>query len=141
MFSIREKTAEKPAPRDIPKRAKSCGKRGVPSTETACREYLAGRLLSERVESRRFADGGNVRRRSQEERDDRPLTLQTLAGILGIHLRTLQAATRDGRLAVTYGTRACFGRPVALVTQAAGRAFQHLYCRKTTRLGWVTANT
>src|SRR5690349_10165434 len=56
--------------------------------------------------------------------------------MLGIHLRTLQAAARDGRLAVSYGTRACFGRPIALATQAAGRAFQHLYYRRTTR--WVS---
>jgi DNA-binding transcriptional regulator YiaG len=70
---------------------------------------------------------------SAAERDDEPLTLSALAPVLGVHVRTLRAAARDGRLAVGFGTRTYFGRPVPLATAAAGRAFVHLYYRKTTR--------
>jgi transcriptional regulator with XRE-family HTH domain len=63
-------------------------------------------------------------------RDREPLTLPHLATALGIHMRTLQAAARTGRLEVTYDTRSVFGRPLRLSTRSAGRAFmQRHYAR------------
>lgn len=70
-----------------------------------------------------------------QEHNESPITLRALAELLTVNVRTLRAAARDGRLAVTYGTRSCFGRPVPMATKSAGRAFYHLYYRKTTR--WV----
>lgn len=70
---------------------------------------------------------------SAAERDDEPVTLPVLATDIGVHVRTLRAASRDGRLAVSFGTHTCFGKPVPISTTAAGRAFVHLYYRKTTR--------
>ena len=70
---------------------------------------------------------------SSRERDDQLVSLSTLAEVLGIHVRTLRTAARDGRLAVTYGSRTYFGRAVPMATAATGRAFQHLFYRKTTR--------
>ena len=70
-----------------------------------------------------------------DEHHESPMTLGALADVLGIGARTLRAAARDGRLAVTFGTRCSFGRPVPLATKSAGQAFVHLYYRKTTR--WV----
>ena len=70
-----------------------------------------------------------------QEHSESPMTLRALAELLTVNVRTLRAAARDGRLAVTYGTRSYFGRPVPMATKSAGRAFCHLYYRKTTR--WV----
>ncbi len=64
---------------------------------------------------------------------DEWLPLPTLAGLLKVHVRTLRQAARDGRLAVTFDQRTYFGRPIPLATRAAGRAFLHVYYRKTTR--------
>jgi transcriptional regulator with XRE-family HTH domain len=72
---------------------------------------------------------------SGKDCDERPMTLPALADLLAVHVRTLRAAARDGRLAVTYGTRSYFGRPVPMATRSAGQAFRHLYYRKTSR--WV----
>jgi len=70
-----------------------------------------------------------------EEHHESPVTLGALADVLAINVRTLRAAARDGRLAVIYGTRCSVGRPVPMATRSAGRAFVHLYYRKTSR--WV----
>jgi DNA-binding transcriptional regulator YiaG len=56
-------------------------------------------------------------------RDHEPLTLPELAGAMNIHVRTLQAAARTGRLEVQYSTRSLFGRPLRLATRAAVGAF------------------
>src|SRR5258706_5319299 len=45
--------------------------------------------------------------RHQHER----LSLEQLAKELGVHLRTLQAAARTGRLASHFSVRSAFGRP------------------------------
>ena len=70
-----------------------------------------------------------------QECGEPPMTLRALADFLTVNVCTLRAAARDGRLAVTYGTRSYFGRPVPMATRSAGRAFYQLYYRKTTR--WV----
>jgi hypothetical protein len=49
----------------------------------------------------------------------RPLPLDQLATELGVHVRTLQAAARSGRLAAHFSIRSVFGRPIRLASRAA----------------------
>lgn len=70
-----------------------------------------------------------------QEHGEMPMTLRAIAELLNVNVRTPRAAARDGRLAVTYRTRSYFGRPIPVATRSAGRAFYHLYYKKTTR--WV----
>jgi transcriptional regulator with XRE-family HTH domain len=51
------------------------------------------------------------------------LPLDRLAHELGVHLRTLQAAARSGRLAVQFSSESVFGRPLRFETRAAGEKF------------------
>jgi DNA-binding transcriptional regulator YiaG len=62
---------------------------------------------------------------------DRLWSLTDLAAALGVHVRTLRAAARSGRLAVVYGTRAFFGHPVPTATMTAGHAFLARYYRRS----------
>jgi DNA-binding XRE family transcriptional regulator len=64
---------------------------------------------------------------------DDALPLRDLAIILQVHVRTLRHAARDGRLAVTFDSRCCFGRVMPRATRAAGQAFKRVYYRQTTR--------
>ena len=58
-------------------------------------------------------------------RDDHALLpLPVLALLIGVHVKTLRAAARDGRLPVTYDTRTTFRRLRARATLAAARAFR-----------------
>ena len=50
-----------------------------------------------------------------------------LALLIGVHVKTLRAAARDGRLPVTYDTRTTFRRLRARATPAAARAFRRSY--------------
>ncbi len=58
------------------------------------------------------------------------LNLPDLATELKVHVRTLQAAARTGRLEVQYAVRSVFGRPRRLSTRAAGRVFLRTYYRR-----------
>lgn len=51
------------------------------------------------------------------------LPLAELANELGVHVRTLQAAARTGRLETHFSVRSVFGRPRRFATRAAGFAF------------------
>lgn len=51
------------------------------------------------------------------------LPLRQLAARFDVHVRTLRAAARDGRLQVTFSNHAFFGRPVALATGRAVAIF------------------
>ena len=62
------------------------------------------------------------------QNDQQPLPLSILATMIGVHVRTLCNAARDGRLAVTYATRTTFRRLRGYATPADARAFRHL-CR------------
>ena len=59
------------------------------------------------------------------------IPLYVLAGELHIHVRTLQAAARDGRLAATFGARPFFGRLAARATRAAATRFMSTWYRRT----------
>ena len=67
-------------------------------------------------------------------RDDHALLpLPVLAPLIGVHVKTLRAAARDGRLPVTYDTRTTFRRLRARATPAAARAFRRSYYGRTVR--------
>ena len=55
------------------------------------------------------------------------LPLPVLALLIGVHVKTLRAAARDGRLPVTYDTRTTFRRLRARATPAAAGAFRRSY--------------
>ena len=61
-------------------------------------------------------------------RDDHALLpLPMLALLIGVHVKTLRSAARDGRLPVTYDTRTTFRRLRARATHAAGTQFRRAY--------------
>ena len=62
------------------------------------------------------------------------LPLPVLALLIGVHVKTLRAAARDGRLPVTYDTRTTFRRLRARATPAAARAFRRSYYGRPVRL-------
>ena len=67
-------------------------------------------------------------------RDDHALLpLPVIALLIGVHVKTLRAAARDGRLPVTYDTRTTFRRLRARATPAAARAFRQSYYGRTVR--------
>jgi hypothetical protein len=55
------------------------------------------------------------------------LPLDTLAFLIHVHVRTLHAAAKDGRLRVTYDTRTTFRRLRTRATLADGAYFLHTY--------------
>jgi len=59
------------------------------------------------------------------------LPLQLLADELHVHVRTLRAAARDGRLAATFNPRPCFGKLTATATREAGTRFMATWYRRT----------
>ena len=59
--------------------------------------------------------------------------LPVLALLVGVHVKTLRAAARDGRLPVTYDTRTTFRHLRARATPAAARAFRRSYYGRTVR--------
>ena len=61
------------------------------------------------------------------------LPLPILALLIGVHVKTLRAAARDGRLPVTYDTRTTFRRLRARATPAAARAFRRAYYGRAVR--------
>ena len=58
------------------------------------------------------------------------LPLGRLASELGVHVRTLQAAARTGRLEAQFSTRSVFGRPMRLASRAAGEQFKRTHYRR-----------
>ena len=67
-------------------------------------------------------------------RDDHELLpLPVLALLVGVHVKTLRAAARDGRLPVTYDTRTTFRHLRARATPAAARVFRRSYYRRMVR--------
>ena len=67
-------------------------------------------------------------------RDDHALLpLPMLALLIGVHVKTLRAAARDGRLPVTYDTRTTFRRLRARATPAAAQQFRRRYFGRQVR--------
>ena len=65
--------------------------------------------------------------------DHARLPLPVLALLIGVHVKTLRAAARDGRLPVTYDTRTTFRHLRARATPAVARAFRRSYYGRTVR--------
>lgn len=65
--------------------------------------------------------------------DQELLPLTVLATLIGVHVRTLRNAARDGRLAVTYDTRTTFRRLRTRATPADARIFRQSYFGRTVR--------
>jgi DNA-binding transcriptional regulator YiaG len=63
------------------------------------------------------------------------LPLETLARLIHVHVRTLHAAAKDGRLHLTYDTRTTFRRLRARATLADAETFRHTYFD---RAAWPT---
>ena len=60
---------------------------------------------------------------AQHARRTESLPLDRLARELKVHIRTLQAAARTGRLKVHFSSKSVFGRPVRFATRLAGEQF------------------
>lgn len=103
------------------------------------REFAA--LLSIPLESFRPWDSGRrvvsaaVLQRAREavthhQWQSELLPLDRLAQELHVHLRTLQAAARTGRLDAHFSVRLAFGRPIRYASRAAGEQFllRHYRC-------------
>jgi len=58
------------------------------------------------------------------------LPLDQLAKELCVHIRTLQAAARTGRLEAHFSVRSAFGRPVRCASRAAGERFLARHYRR-----------
>ena len=128
--------------------AMSIVERDTPLTLRQCREILAlsqlefATQLSVPLDTYRTWDSGRrpvrktilVRARALAGQRDRraPLSLDTLALILDVHVRTLRVAARDGRLRVTYNTGA-FGKPVPRATVDAGERFIREFYKQSYR--------
>ena len=67
---------------------------------------------------------------SHHRRQNELLSLDQLARELHVHLRTLQAAARAGRLEVTFSVRSGFGRPLRFATRDAGERFITTHYRR-----------
>jgi len=67
---------------------------------------------------------------AHQQRQTTLLPLDQLAKELGVHIRTLQAAARTGRLAAHFSVRSAFGRPIRSASRADGEQFllQHYRC-------------
>ena len=61
------------------------------------------------------------------------LPLPVLALLIGVHVKTLRAAARDGRLPVTYDTKTTFRRLRARATLAAAQQFRRSYFGRKVR--------
>ena len=61
------------------------------------------------------------------------LPLPVLALLIGVHVKTLRAAARDGRLPVTYDTRTTFRQLRARATLAAATQFRRAYYSRQVR--------
>jgi len=103
------------------------------------REFAA--LLSVPLETLRTWDSGRrpvplvVRQRAHDvvahhRRQEALLPLAELARELGVHVRTLQAAVRTGRLQANFSVRSVVGRPMRCASRAAGQHFlaRHYRC-------------
>ena len=67
---------------------------------------------------------------AHHRRQEELLPLGELARELGVHVRTLQAAARTGRLRAHFSVRSVFGRPMRCASRAAGQQFvaRHYRC-------------
>ena len=70
---------------------------------------------------------------AKHRNDQELLPLPVLALLIGVHVKTLRAAARDGRLPVTYDTRTTFRRLRSRATLADARVFRRAYFGRAVR--------
>jgi DNA-binding transcriptional regulator YiaG len=70
---------------------------------------------------------------ARHQRQHELLPLAELANELDVHLRTLQAAARTGRLKAEFSIRSVFGRPMRFASRAAGEQFIARHYRRFSR--------
>jgi DNA-binding transcriptional regulator YiaG len=68
---------------------------------------------------------------AEHARNTQFVSLAQLACELGVHVRTLRAAARTGRLVVRFSSRSAFGRPIRFATRSAASAFMERYYRQS----------
>jgi DNA-binding transcriptional regulator YiaG len=67
---------------------------------------------------------------ARHKRQQELLPLAVLSRELNVHVRTLQAAARTGRLDTHFSTRSVFGRPMRFASRAAGERFLDRHYRR-----------
>ena len=77
----------------------------------------------------RTSSRGLAKLSPQQARRHELLPLARLARELGVHIRTLQAAARTGRLKTQFSARSVFGRPMRFASRDAGEQFIVRYYR------------
>ena len=100
-------------------------------------------MLSASPESYRTWDAGRratppqmlarARALATHRNDHALLPLPVLALLIGVHVKTLRAAARDGRLRVTYDNKTTFRRLRARATPAAAQQFRRSYFGRQVR--------
>ena len=75
-----------------------------------------------------------VRALATHRNDQELLPLPVLVLLIGVHVKTLRAAARDGRLPVTYDTKTTFRHLRARATLAAAKYFRHAYYGRPVKL-------
>jgi DNA-binding transcriptional regulator YiaG len=107
---------------------------GLSQAECASALGVAVETLRTWDAGRRLAPAAIVRRVKRLKRKRPPqerLPLQVLADELQVHVRTLRAAARDGRLAATFSPRPYFGKLTATATREDGARFMATWYRRT----------
>ena len=123
---------------EIPK-SRTFTKSSAPLTNLGQRE-LAG-LLGVPLETFRTWDSGrrpvpaSILHRAaaaigHHQQQTELLSLNQLARELHVHVRTLQAAARTGRLDAVFSVRSVFGRPMRFASRAAGEQFLARHYRR-----------
>src|SRR5438552_2025966 len=105
---------------------------GLSQAECATALGVANETFRTWDAGRRPAPEAIVRRvqtlKAKQPSHDR-VALQLLADELHVHVRTLRAAARDGRLAATFNPRPHFGKLTATATRDAGARFMATWYR------------
>jgi DNA-binding transcriptional regulator YiaG len=105
-------------------------------------QHAFAALLGASIETLRTWDSGRrpvplaILQRARKAVIDLPrnselLSLDQLAREFGVHVRTLRAAARTGRLDVRFSSRAVFGRPIRFATRSAAATFMERYYRQS----------
>ena len=125
----------------------SCGRRFIEQSDQsrdfapALRDSVIAKLLDVPVNTFRMWDSGLrpvpvpmlLRARvavAHHARQTELLPLDQLANELHVHIRTLQAAVRTGRLEAHFSVKSVFGRPKRLATRAAAEQFMVTHYRR-----------
>ena len=111
-------------------------RRSVRLSQQACAEVLDVSLETFRTwdSGRRPVPAAEIQKArktfADHARQTELLSLQQLAAELGVHVRTLRAAARTGRLETNFSVRSVFGHPLRMASRAASEKFKRTYYRR-----------